>query len=335
MTPLRFEQTYQAEWAELDALLDSLAGRQSSLTPPRGSLSGPISGSTSGARVAALYRRACEHLALARARSYPAYMIDRLERMTGQAHQVIYSRRELGLARVRQFAAAGFPAAVRAHRGYVAVAAAAFLIPAVLVGLLVYWQPEMILSVVSSDTASDFERMYSPTASSIGRTRDAATDWMMFGYYIRNNIGIAFQCFAGGLFAGLGTLFFLVYNGAFSGALAGYLTERGLASTFYSFISTHSAFEVTAIVLAGAAGLRLGHSLVAPGRLTRQQALVEAARHSVVLVYGVTGLLLIAAAVEAFWSSAQWLPPAVKYGVAVVCWTGVLGYFALQGRRAG
>jgi len=334
MTPLRFEETYQEEWTELEALLDALAGRHLSVTTPRGGISRGVSGDVSGPRVAALYRRACEHLALARARSYPAYMIDRLERMTGQAHQVIYSRRELGLARVRHFAAAGFPAAVRAHRWYVAVAGAAFVGPALIVGLLVYWRPEMILSMVSSDTAADFERMYSPTAASIGRTREAATDWMMFGYYIRNNIGIAFQCFAGGLFAGLGTLFFLVYNGAFAGALAGYLTERGLASTFYSFISTHSAFEVTAIVLSGAAGLRLGHSLVAPGRLTRQQALVEAARQSVVLVYGVTGLLLVAAAVEAFWSSAHWLHPAVKYSVAGVCWTVVLGYLTLQGRRA-
>ena len=55
----------------------------------------------------------------------------------------------------------------------------------------------------------------------------------MFGFYIRNNIGVAFQCFAGGLFAGVGSLFFLAYNGAFGGALAGYLTERGLSSTFY------------------------------------------------------------------------------------------------------
>ena len=62
-----------------------------------------------------------------------------------------------------------------------------------------------------------------------------------------------------------GRLFFLAYNGAFSGALAGYLTERGLSSTFYSFIATHSAFELTAIVLSGAAGLRIGHALLAPG----------------------------------------------------------------------
>ena len=111
---------------------------------------------------------------------------------------------------------------------------------------------------------------------------------MMFGFYIRNNVGVAFQCFAGGLFAGLGTLFFLAYNGAFSGALAGYLTERGLSYTFYSFIATHSAFELTAIVLSGAAGLRIGHALLAPGRLTRLQSLVQATRDSAVLLYGVT-----------------------------------------------
>ena len=146
----------------------------------------------------------------------------------------------------------------------------------------------MILSVVSSETAASFEEMYSPSADSIGRTRTATTDWMMFGFYIRNNVGVAFQCFAGGLFAGLGTLFFLAYNGAFAGALAGYLTERGLSSTFYSFIATHSAFELTAIVLSGAAGLRIGHALLAPGRLTRLQSLVLATRDSAVLLYGVT-----------------------------------------------
>jgi len=203
------------------------------------------------------------------------------------------------------------------------------------VGLLVYLQPDLILSVVDSDTAASFEQMYSTSAISIGRTREASTDWMMFGFYIRNNIGVAFQCFAGGLFAGLGTIFFLAYNGAFSGALAGYLTERGLSSTFYSFVATHSAFELTAIVIAGTAGLRLGHTLLAPGRLTRRAALVEASRDTVVLLYGVTAMLVLAAAVEAFWSSAGWLNPIVKYSVAAVCWTAVLAYFVFQGRRAG
>jgi uncharacterized membrane protein SpoIIM required for sporulation len=177
--------------------------------------------------------------------------------------------------------------------------------------------------------------MYSPDAESIGRTREASTDWMMFGFYIRNNISVAFQCFAGGLFAGLGTIFFLAYNGAFSGALAGYLTERGLSSTFYAFIATHSAFELTAIVIAGTAGLRIGHAILAPGNRRRRAALVDASRDTAVLLYGVTAMLVLAAAVEAFWSSAAWLDPVVKYGAAAVCWTAVLAYFFVQGRRAG
>ena len=161
-------------------------------------------------------------------------------------------------------------------RRYVAVAAAVFLLPTIVIGLLVYWRPELILSVVSAETAASVRGDVladAPIRSAARAT--ATTDWMMFGFYIRNNIGVAFQCFAGGLFAGLGRLFFLAYNGAFGGALAGYLTERGLSSTFFSFVATHSAFELTAIVLSGAAGLRLGHALLAPGPPTRRQALVR------------------------------------------------------------
>ena len=326
MTPLRFEQLYAAEWTELEALLDAVLGRKTTdsvaKTPE------------SGARLAALYRRACEHLALARARAYPPYIVDRLERVTSTGHQLIYQQHEVGAARIKQILTRDFPRSVRQHRSYVAVATATFLLPTIVIALLVYWRPELILSVVNADTAASFEEMYSPNADSIGRTRNASTDWMMFGFYIRNNIGVAFQCFAGGLFAGLGTLFFLAYNGAFSGALAGYLTERGLSSTFYSFIATHSSFELTAIVLAGAAGLRLGHALLVPGRQTRLQSLRQAADDSAVLLYGITAMLLVAAAIEAFWSSARWLPHTVKYGVAAVCWISVLGYLCFQGRRA-
>jgi uncharacterized membrane protein SpoIIM required for sporulation len=117
------------------------------------------------------------------------------------------------------------------------------------------------------------------------------------------------------------------------GAVGGYLTERGLGTTFYPFVATHSAFELTAIVIAGAAGLRLGHALLIPGRRTRLDSLVSAARRCTVLLYGSTAMLFIAAGIEAFWSSAQWLPPGVKYGVAALCWLAVLGYLTFQGRR--
>jgi uncharacterized membrane protein SpoIIM required for sporulation len=328
MTPLQFEQMYQGGWTELENQLnDILRGR----SIRKGAKQAPIDGE----QLAELYRRACEHLALARARAYPAYIQDRLDRLTAEAHQVIYQHRGLdGLSRIRQFFAFDFPQAVRAQAVYVWIATALFVLPTIIIGFLVYSRPELILSVVDADTAASYEQMYSPDADSIGRMRTADTDWAMFGFYIRNNITVAFQCFAGGLFAGLGSLFFLAYNGLLAGAVAGYLTERGMASTFYSFVVTHGAFELTAIVLSGAAGLRIGHAVLAPKRQKRVQALVTAARESIVIVYGFAAMLLVAAAIEAFWSSARWLPHVVKYSVAAVCWIAVICYFLFQGRRA-
>jgi uncharacterized membrane protein SpoIIM required for sporulation len=215
------------------------------------------------------------------------------------------------------------------------IATAAFVVPTIVIGWLVHERPELVLSVVDAETATSFEQMYSPDAESIGRVRDANTDWMMFAHYIRNNITVSFQCFAGGLFAGLGSLFFLAFNGAFGGAIGGYLVERGMSSTFFSFVVTHAAFELTAIVLSGAAGLRIGHAVLAPKRQSRIQALVTASKESIVIVYGFVMMLVVAAIVEAFWSSAQWLPHVVKYTVAAACWVAVITYFLVQGRRAG
>ena len=326
MTPLQFERLYQDGWAELEKLLREIDRSKTF----RRNTDSPIDGE----RLAALYRKACEHLALARARAYPSYILDRLDRLTAHAHQIIYQHRGLGVARIARFFAADFPRAVRDHAVYVWIAIAAFVLPTVIIGMLVHARPELILSVVDAETAAGYEEMYSPDADSIGRTRTADTDWAMFGFYIRNNITVAFQCFAGGLFAGFGSLFFLALNGALGGAVGGYLTERGMASTFFSFVVTHGAFEITAIILSGAAGLRIGHAVLAPKRQSRLLALVTAARESIVIVYGFAIMLLIAAAIEAFWSSASWLPHIVKYSVAAACWSAVVIYFVFQGRRA-
>lgn len=326
MTPLHFEQLYQAEWDELAAQVRLiLAGRTSqsaSFEPIRGE------------HVAALYRRACEHLALARARAYPRYLLDRLDKLTSDAHQVIYQRREFGAARAWHAFAYDFPRAVRAHARYVWLSTALLMVPMLLVGWLVYERPDLVLSVVDSGTVAEMEEAYSASAEAIGSVRGADQNWVMFGFYIKNNIGIAFQCFAGGMIVAVGSMFFLVYNGVVIGAVAGYLTERGLGETFYSFVVTHGAFELTAIVLSGATGLRLGHSIISPGRNSRVQSLVEAARECIPIIYGFVIMLFIAAAIEAFWSSARWLPLSVKYSVAGLCWVSVLAYLTLQGRRA-
>jgi uncharacterized membrane protein SpoIIM required for sporulation len=336
MTPLQFEAGYGPLWNELDAALTHVeVGRKRRF----GGLRQPLAQATpvpDAARLAVLYRAACEHLALARSRAYPAHLTGRLEALTQRAHQLIYRRTDYGAARLAQLFLLDFPQAVRAHWRYVLVAGLVFGLPLVLLGIATYIDPGFILTMHDAQTVRGYEEMYGPGAESIGRDRSADTDWMMFGFYIMNNISIAFKCFAGGVILGVGSLFFLAYNGISAGSLAGYLTARGHGETFYSFVVTHGAFELTAIVLAGAAGLRLGHALLAPGRRTRRAALELAARESAVLVYGVFALLLIAAGLEAFWSSARWVAPIAKFTAGGICWALVIAYLVGQGRpRAG
>lgn len=324
MTPLQFEALHRDQWAQFSDLLKSAQTSGRRLIEAR----------RQGELIAQHYAQCCEQLALARTRGYPAYLVDLLERLTAEAHQLIYRRREWGVGRLRLLVLYDFPRQVRRLGVQLWIAAAAFVLPMLVVGWLVYHDPELVNVVFPSSTVGDLDRMYSPSAESLGRVRTATTDWSMFGWYIRNNIGIAFQCFAAGIFLGFGSLFFLAFNGVFAGAAAGYLTARGMSGTFYPFVVTHSAFELTAIVLAGAAGLRIGGALLAPGRMTRHYALVVAGRHAVVVMYGVTAMLLIAAALEAFWSSSVWLPVAVKFAVAALCWLAVFSYLARQGHHA-
>ena len=335
MTPRQFEQRHAPAWEELERGLDALDGgraarRKKAVDPLAPSAPPPAR----GARVAQLYRQCCEHLALARERAYPVHLVARLEALTTRAHQRIYRRHDFGLAELRELLQHGIPLAVRRLRPHVLIAALLTYVPMIALGIATWLDPHFLLSVVDAGQARNFDRMYGPEAAEhLGRT--SGDDWRMFGFYVMHNIGIAFQCFATGLTFGLLTIAVLLYNGVMGGAVAGYLVARGDGERFFSFVVTHSAFELTAIVLAGACGLRLGHALLAPGRRTRVEALRAAALETAPVMYGAFAMLLVAAALEAFWSSAGWIAPAVKYGVGAACWALVLAYLVLQGRPRG
>ena len=81
--------------------------------------------------------------------------------------------------------------------------------------------------------------------------------------------------------------------------------------------------------------LVLGGALVAPGRLTRRQALVAAGRAAAGIMYGATAMLFAAAFVEAFWSPRGGIEPIIKYAVGGAAWAGVVAYFLFAGRDRG
>jgi uncharacterized membrane protein SpoIIM required for sporulation len=152
----------------------------------------------------------------------------------------------------------------------------------------------------------------------------------MAGFYVYNNVGIAFRCFATGVLFGLGSVFFLVFNGLQIGAVAGLLTASGRGFNLLTFVATHGAFELTAIVIAGTAGLVMGYALVDTGGRRRFDSLRAKARDIVQMVMGAALMLLLAALIEGFWSPSS-LPPSVKLSVAAALYLLVGVYLARAG----
>lgn len=321
MRQQQFEARYAGLWQHIEQTLARLEqpGERHN-TPP----------ALSAAEFPDAYRRLCHHLALARQRGYSLDLVEQLNALVLRGHRQLYQYRPPLLPRLLYFVREGFPRAVRAQWRWHLASALAFVLSLAFAWILVATQPDMAYSVLGESTALSLEDMYGNSTLSDGR--DSGDDLTMFGYYIYNNIGIAFRTFAGGLAFGIGALFVMVFNGGFFGAAAGHIVHIGASENFFTFVVAHGAPELTAIVLAGGAGLKLGVAVLAPGPLPRLAALRRAASATVPVMYGVFFMLLLAAFIEAFWSPRD-LPATLKYTVGGISWVLVALYLFAAGRR--
>jgi uncharacterized membrane protein SpoIIM required for sporulation len=280
------------------------------------------------------YRQLCHQLAIARGRLYSLELVDRLERLALRAHHQLYGQKRSLKSGLLYFLLEEFPGAIRRHVKAVLVALTLFFLPALIVGVWGSQRPEWIYAVLGEEGMQQVEKMYDPNAAQHQEERDVDLDVLMFGFYIEHNISIGLQCFATGLFAGIGSLFALIYNGVFLGAVSVYIHELGYGETFFPFVIGHGAFELPAIALMGAAGIEIGWALLCPGRARRGDALRWRARSVLPLVLGATAMLLIAALIEAFWSPRHAIPPEVKYLVGTVLWLLVAAHWLLAFRQS-
>jgi uncharacterized membrane protein SpoIIM required for sporulation len=317
----RFVALHSREWDSLQSWLNTLERQPKRTLQQEQALDFPPS-----------YRRLCHHLALARGRGYSHEVTERLQRIVQQGHRVLYRPPAPRWHRVATFLVAGFPRLVRAQWRCMLAAALLFYVPALLILLLMQWRPELAHTVFSSAQLAQFEKMYDPANAHIGRS--SGTDLQMFGYYVMNNVGIAFRTFASGLFFGVGAIYVLGANGVLIGGIAGHLTAIGYGGPFWRFVVGHSAFELSALVIAGGAGLQLGLTLLMPGRRRRGPALVEAGWVGAQLALGAFAMLLVAAFIEAYWSSVAARRDAVMFGSGALLWVLVLGWL-WRGGRAG
>jgi uncharacterized membrane protein SpoIIM required for sporulation len=309
-----FEHARSTRWLEFEAMLALIEG-----------------GEVCAGDFPSAYRKLCTDLALARSRGFATSLVERLNELALRGHQQLYGQRA-GRPRPVEFFAHTFPQAVRREGRTLLAAALLFYGTLALVFALDLRDPDLIYRVMSPEKVSQFETMYDPASEHFGAPRAAVGDFAAFAFYIGNNIGVALRTFAWGFFAGVGSLFLLVFNGVVIGLIAAHLTLAGHAEPFFSFVVGHSSFELTAILLGGVTGLRLGWSLVAPGALSRLAALRRAALAVVPLLYGMMGMLVLAAVIEAFWSSNRAVSVEWKVLVGALSWVAVLAWLGLGGR---
>jgi uncharacterized membrane protein SpoIIM required for sporulation len=316
MTQDEFIAARQGEWDELEGLLT----RNKALRrlPPR-----------SISRAIALYRSVCADLMRAQAGGYGPELLARLDGLAARGHNALYSAPPYRFGALWDLVRADFPRTLRRHGRFFALAVVLFLAPGVLGFVGAYHSRAFAIGVVSADVAEQMEKGY---AEGFSKGRSKGEDMTMAGFYVWNNVGIAFRCFATGILFGLGSAFFLVYNGLTIGAVAGLVTAAGHGKNLLVFTSGHGAFELTAIVISGAAGMVMGYALVDARGLTRFGSLRAKAKDVAVLVMGAALMLLVAAMLEGFWSPSS-VPERIKLAAAGTFYVLVALYLALAGRR--
>lgn len=318
MTSGDFEHKNQERWAEYERLLGKLEGRGT--VPEAGEMP-------------RRFRELCVDLSLAQSRMYGTRITDRLNALVIRGYEVIYRHRRNTWRSVAEFLIAGFPRAVRKEWRLFWLCNLVFWLPFFVMMLSAQHDIRWIQAVLGPEGMVSMEEMYGGKEEQLSHLREEyGSNFMMFCFYIYNNVAIDFRIFAGGMAAGVGTLFFLLYNGLHLGAAAGYVNHACNPESFWTFVSGHSSFELLGMVVAGMAGMRLGLAIVRPGRLPRVRALVEAGKQALPLIYGAAMMTAMAAVIEGFWS-AQAIPSAVKYAFGITGWVLHAAYFLSAGRE--
>lgn len=318
MTPAQFEKNIEPRWQKLEQLLTDVEHAK-----PRENV----------IELPATFRQVCHDLSVAQHRMSPQRVTQRLNALAIRAYRVLERRSAGGWESLVRLLAVEFPQAVRAEWRLFWFCTALFYGPAVLMAAITPFYPEWSMSLLGPDGMMMIESMYGEKSTPSDYVRDNfGSGFAAFCYYIWNNVSIDFKTFAGGIVGGVGSLFVLLFNSIYLGAVFGYVHYSGNPLTLYTWVIAHGAPELTGIVISAMAGLRVGLSVLKPGRLERRAALVLAGRQALPLLIGAAALTSIAAVLEGFWSPLD-LPPTMKFTAGGVCWLLVAAFFIFSGRR--
>lgn len=312
-------ETRGAAWERLEALVERAEGMRGGAGLRPEELS----------ELARSYRALASDLMRARRDRLGADLERHLDGLAARAHNVLYEGVEAGARVSISELLRSFPGAVRRNWAFFSIASVLFYGPLLIAGFAALTSESYALAALGPAQLAGLESMYEKALE--GRAGGANAS--MTGFYVWNNVGIAFRCFATGIFFGLGSIYFLVSNGTFIGAAFGHLVRVELGENLFTFVSAHSPWELTAIVISGAAGLRMGFALIVTGGRTRLGSLASSGPELLRLVAGAAIFLWVAALLEG-WVSPSSLSPLGKRAIGLFGWLFVAYVLTRGGRGA-
>jgi uncharacterized membrane protein SpoIIM required for sporulation len=289
----RFRREREDDWRRLARLLDKLesAPAAQSLTDEE-LLAVPV-----------LYRSALSSLSVARATSLDAALIDYLESLCARAYFFVYGTRARFGERVAGFFARDWSAAVRALWPETLVSGGVFVLAAVAAYLLVTFQPDWYFGIMGAEMAQG--RDPSSSAAELreviyGGNEDDTGLGVFATFLFTHNAQVSLMAFALGFCFGLPTVLLLAGNGLSLGAFVALHASKGLGVEIGGWLAIHGSTELFAIVLAGAAGLRIGRAVAFPGDHGRLEAAAAAGKTAALVMAGVVVMLFCAGLLEGF-----------------------------------
>lgn len=316
----RFVERRSASWKRLEALLVR-AGRSGLRALSADEL----------VETGRLYRWLTSDLAYAQGHGYDARLLQYLNRLTGAAHAQLYrAGATSGKARVARFFTHTFPAEVRRSFAPILLCVALTVVWSAIAYALVARHPADAYALLPAEMVpGGITKSIHDTNFGFGPKASAE----MSSLIVTNNIRVSVMAFAGGIVTlGAFTLYVIVLNGLMLGALGALYARAGFGFDFWATVAPHGFIELTAIQIAGGAGLLIAAAVLMPGRLRRREALRESGARAGVLIAGVAAMLCVAGTIEGFFSPLRF-PAGLRAGVGICTAILLVTYFGWCGRR--
>lgn len=264
--------------------------------------------------LALLYRQSAADLSVLRrdatAQSYSSHV----NQLLARAHHIIYSSRKTNAGSLLRFLRDEYPGIFQRNLPFVVASLLISLAWGMFGAVLTSARPDFMRHFLGPAMIATLEKheMWTRSVVSIAPTASSAI--------MTNNLTVSFATFAGGIGFGLGTLYYLYVNGMMLGVVGAACHQYAMSLALWSFVAPHGALELPSIVIAGAAGLRLGYAMLFPGQWHWRDSVAVGGAEATQLVSGIIPLLVIAGLLEGFFSPSH-APLWLKFTVGALLFT--------------